>query len=283
MPTCGEIGKAVREYNAGNPTEDGALELALGSIQSLPRSFGRLLAEVCLIADWGSLNLPYFPFDARVAMAREIEACGFVLEAIRRWQLENLDAAETKVLTDALEQQISRTSLLKPPDTDSRQLSLLSKYLHWRVNGAFPIWDANARAALDCHGGDDDPSWRSYISWVIRVRQEATRHKSCCLEKLRIDGECLLRTFDKALYIIGDTYQLVVDGNNVPDPMRWTEVEKAGQKLISATELPVSAFLVAHPRKKYPIRKSQTKRVESLRAEGEKLAMQLGLQRSRRG
>jgi hypothetical protein len=91
MPTCDEIRKAVSAYNAENPTEDGALKSALGSIQNLPRSFGRLLAEVCLIADWGSLNIwpGYFPFDARVAMAHEIEACGPMLEAMQSWQIEN--------------------------------------------------------------------------------------------------------------------------------------------------------------------------------------------------
>jgi hypothetical protein len=278
MLTCDEISKAVDEYNTENPTEgeDGALKLALGSTQNLPRSFGRLLAEVCLIADWGSLTLRDFSFGARVAISREIEACGSVLEEFRSWQLESLDAAETTELSDAVKKKLwQHESLLKPPNTNKHQLSFLSKYLHWRVNGAFPIWDTNARAALDC--GDNTASWSSYTNWVNRARQEAARHKACCLERIRLPGECLLRTFDKALYILGDTYQLVVDGKNVLDPRRWAEVEKAGQLLVSATGLPVSAFLVAHPRKKYRIRKSPTKHVESLRAEGEKLAVQLGL------
>jgi hypothetical protein len=201
MPTCDEIKKAVIEYNTVNPTEDDALKLALASIQSPPRSFGRVLAEVCLIADWGSINLTHFPFYERVAMAREIEACGSVLQPMQSWHLDNLDAAETKMLTDAVEQQFSHTSLLQPPQTNRRQLSFLSKYLHWRVNAAFPIWDGNARKALNCR--DDDRSWDSYIGWLNCVRPKALEHKDCCLEHVRVPGECLLRTFDKALYMLG--------------------------------------------------------------------------------
>jgi len=74
MPTCDEITKAVDEYNRENHTYDLALRSALDAIQSVPTSFGRFLAEVCLIADWGSIPSTTFPFYNRVAMAREIEA-----------------------------------------------------------------------------------------------------------------------------------------------------------------------------------------------------------------
>jgi hypothetical protein len=274
MLTCEGIRNAIGEYNAGNPTEDCALRLALRSLDGSPRSFGRLLAEVCLIADWGSIKLMSFPFDARVAMAREIKVRGSVLEAIHSWQCENLDATETTMLIDAIEQKLRHTSLLQPPKPHRRQLSFLSKYLHWRVNGAFPIWDTNARAALDCN--DETTSWSAYTNWVNRVREEATRHKVCCLEQVRSPGECLLRTFDKALYIVGDTYRLVVDGKYVLKPMRWTAVESAGQALRLATGLAVSAVLVATS-KPWPIGEPKSKQLALLRVDGAKLAMQLGL------
>jgi hypothetical protein len=68
------------------------------------------------------------------------------------------------------------------------------------VNDAFPIWDRNARTALN--NVNDETTWLSYRNWVICVRQEAATHKAC-LEQIRLPGECLLRTFDKALYILG--------------------------------------------------------------------------------
>ncbi len=201
MPTCDEIRTAIHKYNAENFLEDDALKSALSSTRTASRSFGAHLAEVCLVADWGSLNLNHFPFQARIAMAREIETCEAVLEPIRGWHLKKLDAAETKMLSDVVEQQLSQTNLLQPPNTNKRQLSFLSKSLHWQVNDAFPIWDGNARHALDCH--NDDRSWNSYISWLSCVRTEAARHQSCCLEAARLNGESLLRTLDKALYMLG--------------------------------------------------------------------------------
>jgi len=199
MPTCDEITEAVDEYNRKNSVYDFALKSALDAIQGVPRSSGRFLAEVCLVADWGSIPLTNFPFHDRVAMSGEIEATWPALQPMRSWQAENWDVG-TKVLTDTVEF-LSHTNMLPTPGAKKRQLSFLSKYLHGCVNDAFPIWDRNARAAL--HNDNDEASWASYRDWVICVRQEAATHKACCLERIRLPGECLLRTFDKALYIIG--------------------------------------------------------------------------------
>jgi len=64
MPTCEEIKEAVREYNSEYSKVDDALKLAL---QSLPTSSGRFLAEVCLIADWESIQ--QFTFRDRQLIA----------------------------------------------------------------------------------------------------------------------------------------------------------------------------------------------------------------------
>src|ERR1035437_297331 len=193
MPTCDEIREGVRKYNRDNQEEDDRLRLALGAMRSLPPSFGRFLAEVCVIASWGSVS--YFPFLDRVGMAKEIEGSWPVLEPMRG---EDWDA-ETKMVIGAVEP-LSRTNLLLPPGAKRRQLSFLSKYLHWCVNGAFPIWDRQARAAVNYNA---EVSWESYRGWLIRVRGEAATHKACCLEHERSRDECLLRTLDKALYEIG--------------------------------------------------------------------------------
>lgn len=199
MPTCDEITKAVGKYNSENSMYDLALRSALDAIQSVPPSFGRFLAEVCLIADWGSIPLTNFAFHDRVAMAGEIETSWSVLQPMRSWHAETNWDGETKMLTDAVEL-LSQTRLLPTPGA-KRQLSFLSKYLHSCVNDTFPIWDKNARTAL--HHDNDETSWLSYKHWVICVRQEAATHKACCLEQIRLPGECLLRTFDKALFMMG--------------------------------------------------------------------------------
>jgi hypothetical protein len=197
MPACDEITTAVEEYNGKYSALDSALRSALDATSSLPSTSGRFLAEVCLIADWGSI--PFLSFQHRVALANEIEASWPVLHPMRSWHAENWDD-ETRMLIRAVES-LSDTHLLSTPGVKRRQLSFLSKYLHACVHEAFPIWDKNARTAL--HSDNDEASWPSYRDWVIRVRQEAATHRACCLEQLRPRGEGLLRTLDKALYIIG--------------------------------------------------------------------------------
>ena len=197
IPTCDEIKEAVRKYHRENPTEDDTLRSALRAMRSLPPSFGRFLAEVCVIASWGSIS--HFPFLDRVEMANEIKRAWPLLEPmLEPMSGEDWDA-ETKMVIGAVEP-LSRTNLLLPPGAKRRQLSFLSKYLHWCVNGGFPIWDSQARAALNYNA---EVSWEAYRGWLIRVREEAATHKACCLEHERPRDECLLRTLDKALYEIG--------------------------------------------------------------------------------
>jgi hypothetical protein len=192
----------VGKYNSENSENDLALGSALDTIQKVPLSLGRFLAEVCLIADWGTIQILHFPFHDRIGMARAIETSWPVLQPMSSWSVDAKDwDAGTKMLTDRVEYLSSHTHLLPTPGARKSQLSFLSKYLHRCVNDAFPIWDGNARAALN--NRSNEASWQSYGNWVIRVRQEAATHKACCLEKLRLPGECILRTFDKALYILG--------------------------------------------------------------------------------
>jgi hypothetical protein len=202
MPTCDEITEAVGKFNGEDSGNDLALMSTRDAIQSLPPSVARSLAEVCLIADWGTIQLIGFPFRDRVDMARGIEASWPELQSMQRWRADAEGwEAGTTMLTDAVDRLKSHTHLLPTPGAKKRQLSFLSKYLHFCVNDAFPIWDGNARAAL--HNYINDASWETYGNWVIRVRQEAATHRTCCLERLRLPGECLLRTLDKALYILG--------------------------------------------------------------------------------
>ena len=200
MPTCEAIREAVAKYNAENSRDDLALRSALTLIQNLPPSLGRFLAEVCLIADWGSIRLDGFPFRDRLAMAGEIETSWPLLETMRSWRAENWDA-ETLLLTRGVELLSSHSHLLPTPGVKNRQLSFISKYLHRCVNEAFPIWDGNARAAMDHQ--NDETTWPCYSGWLICVRDEAAKHKACCLEQVGLPGESPVQTLDKALYIIG--------------------------------------------------------------------------------
>ena len=200
MPTCEEIRGAVARYNNENSRDDLALRSALCLIQSLPPSLGRFLAEVCLIADWGSIGLQGFPFGDRLAMAGEIETSWPLLQGMRGWHADSWDK-ETLLFVRGVELLRSHTHLLPTPGAKNRQLSFLSKYLHRCVNEAFPIWDRNARKAL---GQDnDEKTWECYSQWVVRVREEASKHKACCLDQVGLPGEHPVRSLDKALWVIG--------------------------------------------------------------------------------
>jgi hypothetical protein len=199
MPKCDEIRSAVCEYDNENSKSDLALRSAVGAVRSLPPTPERFLAEVCLIADWGTIQLTGFSFEGRVAMAKEIEGSWPVLQSMQGLAADDWDA-QTKLLTDAVDRLSDHTQLLPKPGAEKHQLSFLSKYLHNCVNDAFPIWDRNARAALN--NGNDERSWLSYRNWVICARQEAATHRACCLEQIS-PGEGILRTLDKALYILG--------------------------------------------------------------------------------
>lgn len=196
--TCDQIKEAVKKYNDGpSLRKDGfALRKSLAATRSLTPCLGRFVAEVWVIADWGSIE--FFSFEDRFAMAEEIDARWVVLQAMiglrdRHW------GAETKIMAGLVDDLAQQTHLLPTPGVKKRQLSFLSKYLHFCVNDAFPLWDKNARQAL---GGDEDPTWGSYKKWLNRVHQEVETHK-VCLRQVQQRGESLVRTLDKALYTIG--------------------------------------------------------------------------------
>lgn len=195
---CKQIKKALEKYYGGDYFRDDlALRTAVAAVQTLPPSFGRFIAEVCMIADWGSI--PYFPFDVTIAMAAEIETCWLQLEAMRHLCTENW-AVQTESIVSAVDA-LSHTRLLQPPTTTRNQLSFISKYLHFCVNDAFPIWDKNARTALGHR--DDQATWTSYKTWLSKIRREVEDQRVGCLEQRRLPGESLVRTLDKALYVIG--------------------------------------------------------------------------------
>jgi hypothetical protein len=215
MPTltCDQIKEGVRKYNGEQAfRHDLALRAALGIIQNQPPSSGRFVAEVCVVADWGSIRLDGFPFEDRVAMARQIETCWPLLQPMRSLHAEDW-GTETTLLTRAVDA-LSYTRLLEPPTPDAkRQAVFLSKYLHWCVNDALPMWDKNSLKAL-VYG--DEKSWVSYKGWVTKVRQEAEDHRGCCLEQVRLPGESLVRTLDKALYVVGAQTSGVSSGQTSP-------------------------------------------------------------------
>lgn len=204
MPTCDEVRKAVHKYHRENLEEDHALGSALDALQRSTPSFGRFLAEVCLIADWGSFQISgprsAVPFVDRITLAKRIETWWTVLlQPMQSLTIEESWNDGTRLLSTEVDR-LSCTDLLTPI-TQGRPLSFLSKYLHWCVNGAFPVLDGNALKALTYKrkGGD----WEDYKNWLTCVRQEVARHEACCLKQVQLKDEHLVRTLDKALYIIG--------------------------------------------------------------------------------
>jgi hypothetical protein len=201
--TCEHIRNALRDIDPGLVDADLALRSAVKATQGLPPSEGRFVAEVCVVADWGSFRLQGFPFKDRIAMARELEGCWSVLQPMQSHYANDWDT-ETKMLLKAVDDLASSTALLPERGDRNSQLSFLSKYLHFCINRGFPIWDSNARLVL---GGNAELTWASYKEWLSLVRQEVAKHREC-LERARreqdhLQGESLVRTLDKALYIIG--------------------------------------------------------------------------------
>jgi hypothetical protein len=201
---CLQIKKATSKYYGGSyAPEDLALRAALPAVQGLPPCLGRFIGEVWVIADWGSI--PFFPFADRLSMAREIENCWSLLDTMRSHSAASW-ATQTTILSGFVDDLEKKAHLLPTPGTKRRQLSFLSKFLHFCINDAFPIWDSNARAALGHKNGDT--TWPSYKTWLIKVRQEADDHSACCLVGLRQSNDSLVRTLDKALFTIGQRVEL---------------------------------------------------------------------------
>jgi len=82
--TCSEIKNSVHEYNSGQAfRHDLALKAALTAVQTLSPCAARFLAEICVVADWGSIPRQIFPFEMRIAMAAELENVWPLLASLR--------------------------------------------------------------------------------------------------------------------------------------------------------------------------------------------------------
>jgi hypothetical protein len=201
--TCDQITQAVSEYNNDQTLKDDAARDAVAALQALPPSLGRFLAEVCLVADWGSIPLNGFPFRDRVAMAEEIRKCWEdVLQPLQSITAGDWRSDGSKNLLEALFQ----TNLPHPNPQSKRQLVFVSKYLHWCVNPEFAILDGNSQKALGKSSWKENANvkelWAYYSEWMHEIREQVTVHQSC-LEGIRNDDPSIVRTLDKALYILG--------------------------------------------------------------------------------
>lgn len=204
--TCERIEEAVRQYNDDQALRDDATRNAVEAMEALHPSLGRFLAEVCLVADWGSIRLDGFPFADRLAMAEEINKSWDVLRPIKDVVATNWNSVATAKLLAALFQ----TQLPQPPSASKRQLVFVSKYLHWCVNPEFALLDGNSQAALGKSSWKQSANvrelWAYYSEWMGEVGEQATVHQSC-LEGIRNNDRSIVRTLDKALYIIGSEHE----------------------------------------------------------------------------
>lgn len=199
--TCEQITEAVQKYNSDPSLKkhDLARRATLTAVHTLSPSLGRFVAEVCVVADWGSIPLDSFPFADRLAIAEEIDTRWQDLLQPMQSQHADCWGIETMMLLRAVDDLAGRTVLLPTLGARGRQLSFLSKYLHFCINDGFPVWDSNALMVLR---GNDERTWVSYKDWLSRVRQEVAKHRQC-LKQVQRPSESLVRTLDKALYTIG--------------------------------------------------------------------------------
>ena len=205
MPNCEQIRNAVDSFNA-SPAFESELALMefLTSQHEVPVSQGRILGEICLIAEWGSFSHQSFSFAERIRAAAQVELRLPALEPLMR--LTNDEWLADEAVIDHVVKSLNRILPLGPPVTESRQLAFMSKLLHWRVNRTFPPWDSRARKVLIAENIDvnEEPTWESYTKWWKQIRAELLQHQNCCLNAIRLPSENVVRTLDKALWWLGD-------------------------------------------------------------------------------
>ena len=98
-------------------------------------------------------------------MALEVEACWPVLQWMRALPV----GTSSQLVTSAgLVDVLGRYTRLLPKPGGRGQLSFVSKYLHFCVNDAYPIWDKNARTAL-AQPRDPQTTWASYKAWLKAI------------------------------------------------------------------------------------------------------------------
>lgn len=187
--TCEEIKNAVEKYNGSQyPRLDIAFKIATEASNSV-------LGKVCLVADWGSIK--GFDFEDRTAVAEAIVSCWPALRHFQ--QLREQDwLQDFSKMTEAIDL-LKITRILKPTESSRRELSFLSKFLHWCVSDAFPLWDSDARDILGTT--EYTCSWQVYQDWAQEISRQIKNHPVCLLN-VRTDGESLVRTLDKALWSI---------------------------------------------------------------------------------
>ena len=202
MLKCKAIKDAVAKYNEDdNLSKDEADltdQLNAYWYKKAKHSAEDCLVAVLLVADWGALV--HFRFRDRVRHAQRLRAN---LQAFDR--LSDLTIEDWVRNPEALNQasaHLTDDDFLKPDGTHGRQLCFVSKLIHWCFNPVFPIWDKNARAALSPNVREDT-NWKCYRAWARDFHREMMQHRECCLIPLQGDDRSIVRTLDKALFIIG--------------------------------------------------------------------------------
>jgi len=203
MPlTAADIESGISQFNVQypEPNVDNALKTTMDALNALPPTVERFLAVVHWIAAWGSI--PYFPFQERVLVANAVAEHWESLAGLTTLTEDSwLD--DPTAMTSALAI-IEPTGILQPPGATASRLSFTSKFLHWQISRAFPIWDNNARQVLQDRGYpvNSNTTWESYAEWTNLTRCLILEHQAT-LNALKKPDETLVRTLDKALWKLG--------------------------------------------------------------------------------
>ena len=170
--------------------------------QTLEQPISFVLSKVWLIATWGHISTQGFSFRDQSRTARVLHRERETLQTASQFTEDDW-LHDGQVMDDAIDS--FSEEILKPPGTRGRQLSFISKFLHWAINPAYPIWDSYARLAMEGLSYDvsEITTWESYKKWAAQIRKEILYHEEA-LRREREDGETLVRTFDKVLWSRGN-------------------------------------------------------------------------------
>jgi hypothetical protein len=198
--TCDQIQSAVdKDLTLGNFKDELALKDALKELTWLPAGFARILSQTCLVDAWEVPGHQALPLEDRIRFARRVEEHGLVFA-----DLGSLTPDQWLLDQNVMSAAIDKLAVVFPasPHTGERQLIFWTKFLHWCVSGAFPMWSPSACKALKVEIAADS-GWAMYKEWAELVGEHVRSHMQCCLRQRQLPTETVIRTFDRAAYGIG--------------------------------------------------------------------------------
>lgn len=187
-----EIREGIAYYRQNFRAETDALIDAL-AVSTHP------LAKASLVAGWGSIDLHTFPFTQRVRWTDHIRKVDSSVQSTKEFTetqwLADFQLFESEV------RKLDEAGIIKPTGCARRQLCFVSKYLHYAINPAWPVWDSYARWSMArwVERPSAQATWDSYVQWARLIQRFVEKYgRTLADESTGLDS--LVRSADYALW-----------------------------------------------------------------------------------